>query len=40
MAKMILKGFDEYSEMLTQLGKESIEISKKAVVAGANLAKI
>ena len=36
MAKMILKGFDEYSEMLTQLGKESIEISKKAVVAGAN----
>jgi len=36
MAKMILKGFDEYAAKLTQLGKESIEISKKAVMAGAN----
>jgi HK97 gp10 family phage protein len=36
MAKMIVKGFDEYSAKLAQLGKESVEISKKAVMAGAN----
>ena len=36
MAKMIVKGFDEYSEKLAQLGKESVEISKKAVMAGAS----
>jgi HK97 gp10 family phage protein len=33
---MTLKGFDEYAMKLSQIGKESVEISKKAVRAGAN----
>ncbi len=36
MAKMTIKGFDDYAVRLSQLGKESVEISKKAVMAGAS----
>jgi HK97 gp10 family phage protein len=36
MAKMTIKGLDEYSMMLSEFGMESIEIAKKAVMAGAN----
>ena len=36
MAKMTIKGMDEYAVKLSKLGKESVEISKKAVRAGAD----
>lgn len=36
MAKMTIKGMDEYSLKLSKLGKASVEISKKVVMAGAN----
>lgn len=36
MAKMTIKGIDEYALKLSKLGQDSIEISKKVVLAGAN----
>lgn len=36
MAKMTIKGMDEYAYKLSKLGKKSVEISKKAVRAGAD----
>lgn len=36
MAKMTIKGLDEYARKLSGLGRESVEISKKVVMAGAN----
>ena len=37
MAKMTIKGLDDYSRKLSQLGKASVPIAKKAVYAGANI---
>lgn len=36
MAKMTIKGTDEYALKLSRLGKDSVEIAKKVVMAGAN----
>lgn len=36
MAKMTIKGLDEYALKLSKLGKDSKEIAKKVVIAGAN----
>ena len=36
MAKMTIKGIDEYAAKLSELGAASVEISKKVVMAGAN----
>lgn len=36
MAKMTIKGIDEYALKLSKLGEASVEISKKVVMAGAN----
>ena len=36
MAKMTIKGLDEYALKLSKLGNEAVEISKKVVMAGAN----
>lgn len=37
MARMTIKGLDEYALALSNLGKESIEVSKKMVYAGAKI---
>lgn len=37
MAKMTIKGLDEYARKLSQLGQASSDIAKKAVYAGANI---
>lgn len=37
MARMIIKGLDEYALMLDKLGQEGIEVSKKMVYAGAKV---
>jgi hypothetical protein len=37
MAKMTVRGLDEYARKLSRLGKESVGISRKAVYAGANI---
>lgn len=36
MAKMTVRGIDEYALKLSQFGKDSGEIAKKVVIAGAN----
>nr|DAQ35609.1 MAG TPA: tail component [Caudoviricetes sp.] len=37
MAKMTIKGLDEYAKKLDRLGKQAPEISRKAVYAGASV---
>ena len=37
MAKMAIKGMDEYARKLSRLGQASTAIAKKAVYAGANV---
>lgn len=36
LAKMTVKGIDEYAEKLSKLGKDASKIAKKVVTAGAN----
>lgn len=36
VAKMTIKGLDEYSSKISKLGKDAPEIAKKVVMAGAN----
>lgn len=36
MARMAIRGIDEYALKLSRLGKDAVEISKKVVIAGAN----
>lgn len=36
MARMEIKGIDEYIMKLSNLGKDAVDISKKVVMAGAN----
>lgn len=37
MAKMTIKGLDEYSKVLDKLGKDAPEIAKKVVYSGADV---
>ena len=37
LAKMTIKGLDEYAKMLDRMGRQAPEISKKAVYAGADM---
>lgn len=37
MARMVIKGLDEYALMLDKLGREGSEVSKKMVYAGAKV---
>lgn len=37
MAKMTIKGLDDYAKALDNLGKDSVEVSKKIVYAGAKI---
>lgn len=37
MAKMTIRGLDEYARMLDRLGKQAPEVSKRAVYAGADV---
>lgn len=37
MAKMTIKGLDEYAKALDNLGKDSVEIAKKVVYSGADI---
>ena len=37
MAKMTIKGMDDYARKLSQLGQASVAISRKAVYAGASV---
>lgn len=37
MAKMTIKGLDEYAKALDNLGKDSVEITKKVVYSGADI---
>ena len=36
MARMTIRGTEEYALKLSRLGRESVEIAKKVVIAGAN----
>lgn len=36
MAKMEIRGIDEYSDQISKLGKKAVEISGKVVMAGAD----
>lgn len=37
MAKMTIKGLDEYSKALSKLGSDSVDITKKVVYSGADI---